>query len=58
MSLSNFFASSLPDNFENELLDVIVQNKNTKIERIISRGHTSPASGWYDQEKDEWRTYD
>ncbi|MCK4834823.1 MAG: cupin domain-containing protein, partial [Gammaproteobacteria bacterium] len=25
-----------------------------KIERIISKGHSSPESGWYDQDKNEW----
>ncbi|MDX2244117.1 MAG: cupin domain-containing protein [Leptolyngbyaceae cyanobacterium bins.302] len=25
-----------------------------KIERIVSRGHTSPETGWYDQEQNEW----
>ncbi len=24
------------------------------IERIVSRGHTTPEDQWYDQEKDEW----
>jgi len=52
-TLSNIF-ESIPDNPDNEVVDLIVQNEKTKIERIISRGHTSPASGWYDQEKDEW----
>jgi len=57
MPLSNIF-ESIPENIGNEMIDVIAQNKNAKIERIVSRGHTSPASGWYDQKKDEWRTYD
>ncbi len=25
-----------------------------RIERIISKGHSSPQSGWYDQDKNEW----
>ncbi len=53
MELSNIF-ESIPDNLDEEVVDLIVQNKNAKIERIISRGQTSPVSGWYDQEKDEW----
>lgn len=51
--ISNIF-ESIPDNIEDEVFDLIAQNKNTKIERIISRGHASPANGWYNQEKDEW----
>ncbi|VAW68067.1 Uncharacterized conserved protein, partial [hydrothermal vent metagenome] len=30
------------------------QSSAVKIERIISHGHASPASGWYDQEENEW----
>jgi cupin 2 domain-containing protein len=25
-----------------------------RIERIVSRGHSSPETGWYDQEQNEW----
>ena len=53
MELSNIF-ESMPANPDAEVVDLIAQNKNAKIERIISRGQTSPATGWYDQEKDEW----
>jgi len=53
MELSNIF-TSMPANPDAEVVDLIAQNENTKIERIISRGQTSPATGWYDQEKDEW----
>ncbi|MEE9412562.1 MAG: cupin domain-containing protein, partial [Methylococcales bacterium] len=27
---------------------------SVRIERIISKGHTSPKPGWYDQEQHEW----
>ncbi len=53
MEVNNIF-ESIPDNPDDEMVELIVQNEKTKIERIISRGHISPASGWYDQEKDEW----
>ena len=51
--LNNIF-EAMPDNLDEEVVDLIVQNEKTKIERIISRGQSSPATGWYDQEKDEW----
>ena len=51
--LSNIF-ESIPVDLDEEVVDLIAQNENAKIERIISRGQTSPVSGWYDQEKDEW----
>ncbi len=52
-TISNIF-DSIPDVFENEIVDCLVQDKQLKIERIVSKGHTSPASGWYDQQLDEW----
>ena len=45
---------SIPENLDNEVFDLLIQNENVKIERIVSKGHTSPTSGWYDQEQDEW----
>ena len=53
MESKNIF-ESIPDNLDEEFCDLLVQGENVKIERIISRGHTSPESGWYDQEQDEW----
>ena len=53
MELRNIF-ESIPDNLDEEVFQIIVQSKNVKIERIISKGHTSPESGWYDQERNEW----
>ena len=32
----------------------MVRGDNIKIERIVSKGHASPASGWYDQTEHEW----
>jgi cupin 2 domain-containing protein len=37
-----------------ELLDVLWQTPNLRVERIVSRGHTTPAGEWYDQDGDEW----
>lgn len=46
--------SSLPDNLEQESFEELLLHKNIKIERIVSKGHTSPKAGWYDQDKNEW----
>jgi len=51
--LENIF-KSLPSETTNEVFDVLLQNKNIRIERIVSKGHSSPAAGWYDQEDNEW----
>jgi cupin 2 domain-containing protein len=53
MKTGNIF-ESIPEDIDNEIAEILAQNKNIKIERIISKGHTSPATGWYDQETDEW----
>jgi len=53
MQLKNIF-ESIPDNLDEELFELLVQSENVKIERIISKGHRSPESGWYDQERNEW----
>ena len=44
----------IPDNLGEEVFEVLVQSKAVKIERIISKGHASPGTGWYDQEQNEW----
>jgi cupin 2 domain-containing protein len=44
----------IPDDLNHEIFDTLVQSGEVKIERIVSKGHTSPDSGWYDQEHDEW----
>ncbi len=53
MELKNIF-ESIPDNLNKEIVEKLAQSKDIKIERIISKGHTSPESGWYDQEQNEW----
>ena len=50
---NNIFAA-IPLRLDQELVEKLVENKGVCIERIISKGHTSPASGWYDQPKNEW----
>ncbi|WP_038247771.1 cupin domain-containing protein [Ghiorsea bivora] len=37
-----------------EVFETLLDNEHLKIERIISKGHTSPESGWYDQAQHEW----
>jgi cupin 2 domain-containing protein len=51
--MDNIF-DDIPENLEQEIFNSLIDSKNIKIERIISKGHTSPDSGWYDQEKNEW----
>lgn len=44
----------IPDSFQEELTDVLVNNSNVRIKRIISKGHKSPENFWYDQDENEW----
>ena len=51
--IDNIFAH-LPGSLGDETFDTLLESKHVKIERIISRGASSPAGFWYDQEQDEW----
>lgn len=53
MKVENIF-KSIPENLEDEVFESLQQNEKIKIERVVSKGHVSPESGWYDQENDEW----
>ena len=45
---------SLPIDLNAEAIDEIIRAPGVRIERIVSKGHTSPDSGWYDQDENEW----
>jgi len=49
-NLFSFPTQSLPD----ELIFVLAENQNVRIERIVSTGHRSPDGFWYDQDEHEW----
>ena len=51
--MTNIF-SPLPDKLEQESFEELLLHKNIKIERIVSKGHTSTKTGWYDQKENEW----
>jgi len=44
----------IPKSLPDELFEIIVQTGNIKIERIVSKGHSSPKDFWYDQDQNEW----
>lgn len=37
-----------------EICEDLFKNKHIRIERILSQGQSSPESGWYDQDENEW----
>ncbi len=51
--IKNIF-ENIPDHFPEELFHEILETKNIKVERIVSRGHSSEDNDWYDQEENEW----
>ncbi len=47
-------SADIPGNTSKEVFEDIVSADGVRIERIISNGHSSPDSGWYDQDENEW----
>ncbi len=37
-----------------EQVDVIVESRDLRLERIVSTGQATPPGQWYDQDHDEW----
>ena len=50
---SNLF-ENIPKDLPDELFETLVKTDSVHIERIVSRGHTSPEEGWYEQDKNEF----
>jgi len=51
--MNNIFAA-LPVNLNAEVFETLIDSDKLTIERIVSKGHTSPKTGWYDQDSNEW----
>jgi len=51
--MNNIF-DAIPKSIKSEIFETFIDSHNVQIERIISKGHSSPESGWYDQDKNEW----
>ena len=51
--MNNIF-ENIPTDLTEEIFQQLAGNDKVQIERIISKGHTSPDSGWYDQAQNEW----
>ena len=49
----NLFAG-IPGTLAAEQITALLTTPNVRIERIVSRGHTSPPDFWYDQPQSEW----
>ncbi len=53
MEKNTIFAPVFEKNSE-EIFETILQKSGCRIERILSRGHSSPEGFWYDQDETEW----
>ena len=51
--MNNIF-EAIPKDLKKEVFERLAQGNGVTIERIISKGHRSPETGWYDQDKNEW----
>ncbi len=45
---------NIPHKLNQELFETLLQHNSVTIQRIVSKGHKSLESEWYDQEKNEW----
>ena len=54
MTSANNLFSDIPLEFKEELFEIILRRETFRIERIVSRGHSSPEGFWYDQDFHEW----
>jgi cupin 2 domain-containing protein len=53
MRPTNLFAG-IPRSLPDELVETLLESGAARIERIVSRGHSSPEGQWYDQPEHEW----
>ncbi len=52
--MKNNIFSGISYALPNEICEVLCQAGNLRIERIVSRGHSSPPAFWYDQDENEF----
>ena len=53
MKVQNLWAG-IPAVLAEELVEVIAAGTGVRVERIVSRGHTTAPGFWYDQDWAEW----
>ena len=51
--MNNIF-QNLPIDLTNEVFEPLLTSETVKVERIISLGHTTPVTEWYEQPQSEW----
>ena len=51
--MKNIF-EKIPSDLSSEVFESLIDSESIKIERIVSKGQSSPKEGWYDQVNNEW----
>ena len=51
--MPNLF-ENIPRELPQELVEVLLNSQQFRVERIVSRGHASAPDFWYDQQWHEW----
>jgi cupin 2 domain-containing protein len=51
--MQNLF-TDLPGHLAGEVVQLLAEGRDVRIERIVSCGQASPPGFWYDQEQHEW----
>lgn len=52
--MTNSLFANLPSHLPDELITILIDAADVRIERIVSHGHVSPKDFWYDQPQHEW----
>lgn len=52
--MSKNIFQNIPKPLEDEFFEELISKNGVKIERIVSFGHMTKESEWYDQSRDEW----
>ncbi|MDR3627943.1 MAG: cupin domain-containing protein [Ignavibacteriaceae bacterium] len=50
----NNLLGNIPKEIPMEIIETILDSDKVRIERIISKGQSSPENFWYDQDDNEW----
>ena len=53
MKIKNIY-NDIPPAIPEEIFEEIISSGNIRIERIVSKGQSSPDNFWYDQDQNEW----
>jgi cupin 2 domain-containing protein len=51
--IQNLF-DNIPASLSQELFQTLAEEKNVRVERIVSEGHATVDGEWYNQDWDEW----